>query len=296
MTRVILMYHRVCPRQGTRPWFARGTAVTPDAFDRQLAWLSYHFDIVPLRTLLASTERRGNRPLASLTFDDGHADVFHEVHPRCAARGVVGTVFPVEGHLAGLGRELWFDTLYSLLEASLDPTCPDTDPSIDGVPLSSWVRGPEKEALQVAPSTERGALLARLADRLGVAPCEARELYLSEADLHDLVARGWTVGAHGVTHTRFTALSNADLQSELAKAKAFVNAFDRGEPLLAYPDGAADPRVRASVSAAGIRWAFTVTPGPVPFDQPFDPLAIPRVLCRGEGDVPSPLLPRLLGP
>ncbi len=293
MNRVILMYHRVCERRGARPWFARGTAVTPLAFERQLDWLTAHFDVVPLRTLLdetLATATESKRPLAALTFDDGYADVVRYALPRCQASGVVGTVFPVAKHHGDHHYPLWFDTFYRILEASISPTCTDADPLIEGIPLSVWVRGPEKEALHTAIPEARQSLLRRLAASLGVEVPDEPDLYLSEGDLRQLVELGWSIGAHGTVHSRFPDLHDLELHDELRRSLAFVRRFDAGEPILAYPDGAHDPRVRAAAQSFSIWRALTVTPGPVDLCGPFDPLAMPRYLCRGDESIPHPAL------
>jgi peptidoglycan/xylan/chitin deacetylase (PgdA/CDA1 family) len=287
------MYHRVCERAAARPWFARGTAVTPIAFEQQLDWVTAHFDVVPLRTLLGGQPMDGSdaeRRQAALTFDDGYADIVRDVLPRCRARGVVGTVFPVRAHLAGDGQQLWFDALYGILESRLTPAETEADPLIEGIPLSRWVRGPEKESLQHATPQARQSLLRHLADRLGVEFPSGADLYLSEADLRELVGLGWSVGAHGTAHTRLTQLDDLALEEELRRSLEFVRAFDSGEPILAYPDGVHDARVRALVSSTGFRRALTVAPGPVTLRGQFDPLATPRYHCRGDGAVPNQAL------
>lgn len=284
---VILMYHRVCPMAQARPWFARGTAVTPDAFRRQMQWLVRHFEVVPLRTLLAQGGGSGGvHPRASITFDDGYADTFTHALPVCEALGIVGTVFPVAGHLTEEGRTLWFDAFYSLLQRVVDTHAganPDAD--ILGQPLFHWVRGAEKEQLQHATPAQRIDLLADLAQRLGLAPVRANStLYLSAPHLQQLVSRGWSVGGHGQTHTRLPLLEDAALRQELLASLELARRFDPGEPILAYPDGAHDPRVMQMARATGFRWALTVTPGR--FADHGEAMTIPRYFSRGESDAP----------
>ena len=295
MSDVILMYHRVCERAKARPWFARGTAVTPRAFEQQMRWLVRHFDVVPLRVLLAGEEDRTGsarrRPRAALTFDDGYAEIVRNALPVCQQLGVAGTVFPVCDHLAGQGQTLWFDAFYQMLQAACGPVGPDgEDPVVDGVPVSSWVRGQDKEALQRASPDERESILREFAERLQVRSTPDAELYLSEEDLAHLIGLGWGVGGHGVTHSRLTSLDDARLRDELVRSVTLAGRFDAGDVVFAYPDGAHDDRVRAFAAEAGIRWGLTVSPGPVIRGGRFDPLAVPRYLCRCEGDIPNPAL------
>lgn len=296
MSDVILMYHRVCERAEAHPWFARGTAVTPRALEKQMRWLVQHFDVVPLRALLAEEEDRTGdarqRPRAALTFDDGYAEIVRNALPVCQELGVVGTVFPVCDHLAGRGHTLWFDAFYQMLQAACGPVAPgEEDPVVDGVPLSSWVRGQDKEALQRASPDERRSILREIAERLQIRSVPGDELYLSEDDLARLIDLGWGVGGHGVTHSRLTSLDDARLRDELVRSISFAGKLDAGDVVFAYPDGAHDDRVRAIAAEAGVRWGLTVSPGPVSLGEHFDPLAVPRYLCRGEGDIPNPALP-----
>ncbi len=289
MSDVILMYHRVCDRGGARPWFARGTAVTPVAFERQLEWLLERYDVVPLRSLLSTSMKdarkaTSSRPRASITFDDGYADVVREALPICETYGVVGMVFPVQGHLDGDQNELWFDHLYRLLESAIEPSCMAADPIIKGRRLSRWVRGPEKAALQRANDAERRSLLEALAVALDVRIPPVQGLYLSRGDLRNLANLGWGVGAHGVSHSRLTDLDDISLRHELAASTEFVKAFDRGAVVLAYPDGAHDGRVQEVTRSLGVEWALTVEPGVVDLREP---TALPRFFARGEDRVPS---------
>ena len=294
---IILMYHRVCPVASAQPWFARGTAVTPDAFQRQMRWLVQHFEVVPLRTLLThgNGERLGGaRPLASITFDDGYADTFTHALPVCEALGIVGTVFPVAGHLAEDGQTLWFDAFYALLQRAVDAkeaVRPDKD--ILGQSLSGWVRGAEKEQLQHATPAQRADLLAGLAQRLGLVPDRPHgALYVSTAQLQQMVSRGWSVGGHGQTHTRMPMLEEAELRQELQASMDLARRFDPGEPILAYPDGANDKRVGHMARTIGFDWALSVTPGSV--SQATDSMAIPRFFAKGDSDIPATALPALL--
>ncbi len=144
----------------------------------------------------------------------------------------------------------------------------------------------------------RHMMLKEFGERLGVSPTDGRtkipsgrtELYLSDAELAQLVDLGWTVGGHGTTHSRLTSLDDTSLHEELAQSVMFVRARCEGDVVFAYPDGFHDARVRAAAAALGVRWALTVSPGSARPLQ--DPLAIPRYHCRGDDEVPSPALAR----
>ncbi len=89
-----------------------------------------------------------------------------------------------------------------------------------------------------------------------------RSPLLGRSDLESLARLGFRFGSHGRSHARLDRLSPADLRDELASSRDRVEQLiGRPCPLLAYPYGAADARVRAEASkvygaAFGTRLAY----------------------------------------
>jgi peptidoglycan/xylan/chitin deacetylase (PgdA/CDA1 family) len=81
-------------------------------------------------------------------------------------------------------------------------------------------------------------------------------------ELREFQATGGVVAAHGRGHPSFPQLGQHELEAELSGAIAELEAH-LGEvaPLLAYPYGYHDGRVRSAAAAAGYRAAFTTEPG-----------------------------------
>lgn len=291
MTSVILMYHRIVERPGALPWFERGTAVTPAAFVRQMEWLVRHFEVVPVRRLLREERTLGNgeRPRAAITFDDGYRDVVVHALPTCQALGIIGTVFPVCGHQAASQPKLWFDELYLILQAAFERL--GNDARVAHLSLNEWVRGEVKQRLQASTPEMRSVILRELARELDVG-LASDSLYLLDGELEQLARSGWSVGGHGVTHSRLTMLSDNAVADEVRASLQFARSLDADEPLLAYPDGAVDARVLEIVRVLGVRWAFTVEPMVV--RPEVESLSIPRFLCRGEDSVPSRALAEMV--
>jgi peptidoglycan/xylan/chitin deacetylase (PgdA/CDA1 family) len=82
---------------------------------------------------------------------------------------------------------------------------------------------------------------------------------LSWDELAGLVARGWEVGSHTVTHPLLTGLSDADLERELVESRRTVSERLGECRTIAYPYGQADARVAAAAAAAGYTAACTLT-------------------------------------
>lgn len=286
----VLMYHRVCEREAnTRCWFERGTAITPAALDRQLGWLLARFAVVPLEDLHAP-RGPGDRPRVALTFDDGYADTLEIAAPICAHHGVVATCFASAGP-ARRGPGLWFDTWYALVHTGVGQRGWHATLTTLGVPeaadLAACVRGPAKRWLAGLSPDHRQALLERLAHALGVPLPVSRQLDLD--GLRQLRRLGWRVGGHGFHHQRLADCDDPSLLLELQGSRQIL--ADVGAPgpwLFAYPDGSWDGRIARAVSIAGFEIACTVHGAP--WTAPDERLTVPRLFCRGDGQVAHPLL------
>lgn len=114
----------------------------------------------------------------------------------------------------------------------------------------------------------------------------APPLPLADVDgLLRLAAAGVTIGAHGRTHRPLPTLDHREMRSETDGAADELEAIGLPRPtVFAYPHGAADAAARRSVAEAGMRAAFTVTPGVVP-PRATDPYGLPRIeVLRRDGD------------
>jgi peptidoglycan/xylan/chitin deacetylase (PgdA/CDA1 family) len=108
-----------------------------------------------------------------------------------------------------------------------------------------------------------------------------------------LVAQGWQVDAHTLTHPDLRGLDHVSLREELAGARRELRRrFGVEAELLCYPAGMYDGRVIAAARAAGYRAATTVRHGLASSDDP--PFELPRVRADGELE-PRELLARMGG-
>jgi peptidoglycan/xylan/chitin deacetylase (PgdA/CDA1 family) len=88
---VALCYHSIHPS-------ASFASASPDLFERQLAWLVEHCDMIPMRQMLdAAAEPGGSRPAVAITFDDGYADNHEFALPLLVKYGVPATFFVTVG-------------------------------------------------------------------------------------------------------------------------------------------------------------------------------------------------------
>jgi peptidoglycan/xylan/chitin deacetylase (PgdA/CDA1 family) len=118
---------------------------------------------------------------------------------------------------------------------------------------------------------------------------------LSPDQLRELVAVGWDVGLHSATHAHLVHLDDDALRHELAQPLRALD--DHGlpvVPVLAYPHGEHDARVRAAVRAAGYAAAFALE-GRRPSTSARGRFALPRVEVRRD-TTPEALVAAVLDP
>ena len=111
---------------------------------------------------------------------------------------------------------------------------------------------------------------------------------LTRAQVRAMIAAGWEIDAHSITHPDLRTVSAERLRHEVAGSRqAIRSAFGVPVDFFAYPYGRSNARVRAVVRRAGFLAATTIVRGLAGPDA--DPFALGRVLV-GADDSPSSVL------
>jgi peptidoglycan/xylan/chitin deacetylase (PgdA/CDA1 family) len=86
-----------------------------------------------------------------------------------------------------------------------------------------------------------------------------------------------SLAAHTMNHPNLISLTDADLAQELLQPLEWLQQFgDRALPMVSYPYGLADNRVRTAARTAGYTAGFMIDGGWTT-PAPRDPFAIPRL-------------------
>jgi peptidoglycan/xylan/chitin deacetylase (PgdA/CDA1 family) len=94
-----------------------------------------------------------------------------------------------------------------------------------------------------------------------------------------LIAQGWELDAHTLTHPDLTAVGAAQLRREVAGSRALLRReFHVPVAFFCYPSGRYDDAVLAAVRAAGYLGATTTNPG---LATPRDMFTLARVRVDG---------------
>jgi peptidoglycan/xylan/chitin deacetylase (PgdA/CDA1 family) len=258
---LVLGLHRVVTaEQRDRANSLPGMFLSAENFRALLRHLKERFGIVTLDAFLSGNLPQTAKPLCLLTFDDGWQDNFTTAYPLLKehavpaaiflATGVIekGGVFWVERLLQAARRQGWTEVRSRLVAAAEKPDLgPDAEAAV--------------EFLKHMPARRREQILAPVLAGSG-GNDQHGDSMMTWNHVQTMSRDGVAFGAHTVTHPLLTYEEPADVERELAAAKAKIESV-LGCPVeaFAYPNGDWNPAVHQAVEAAGYRCAFQVQHG-----------------------------------
>ena len=213
---------------------------------RHVEVLGRWFDFIRLDELPQRMAKPGRRPFCLLTFDDGKRSNFTQVAPELEHLGVPA-VFYVTTEFLSTGTALWFDRHTALVRA-----------------LGFCPPGLERETLKQLPLDDLRERLDGAFARWGLQPAvalddEVQPMTWDEA--RDLSRRGFTIGAHGLTHSILTreakARAFAEIEGSLAKVGSELGTRCR---TFAFPNGNYNDELTRHASRCGATTVMTTEP------------------------------------
>ncbi len=274
----VLSYHRVAEEGPSAPAIglhrARGMVVSPAAFAAQMRSLCRLFEPVGAEDVARAARGQGALPrrAAWVTFDDGYLDLVDTVAPLLERERVPATFFARVPGADGLPSWAPLDLCYQVLARA-----PVADPR------ALVPQGEERERLLSGRYIEQIRWVLGLAakHRVDLAGIRRGDVYASADALESLRARGFSIGAHGVEHERWTTLDDDALASALRRSMDWLDrAFGAVAPCVAYPDAAFDGRVARAAERAG--FALGVGLEAPPPEDVAARLSLKRVIARDD--------------
>jgi peptidoglycan/xylan/chitin deacetylase (PgdA/CDA1 family) len=108
--------------------------------------------------------------------------------------------------------------------------------------------------------------------------------------IRQLLAQGWELASHSLTHPDLTTVDERKLRREVALSRRLLQRrFGVRVDFFCYPDGSFDARVVRAVRAAGYLGATTIRPG---LARPAQPFTLARIRVDS-GDGPNELAKKL---
>jgi peptidoglycan/xylan/chitin deacetylase (PgdA/CDA1 family) len=236
-------------------------ALPPDWLREQLAYITRHYEVISLTTLVTSIEEKRQPPPRSvvLTFDDGFRDNVEHALPLLDAFGVTATVFLVTGSLSD-GQLPWSQRLGFLFERTgVSEVQHDLlGPEPVGLPDATARRqayARAKRSLTSFPHGPRDAVIAQFEGRLGVEAPRDRMMTWDHA--RHAMATGHEMGAHTYSHALLAQITPTEARWEMERSRFDVQEhLGVRHPAFCFPAGSTNPGLRMLARDLGFRSAF----------------------------------------
>lgn len=279
----VVMYHYVRNIFDSRYPDIKGLEL--ELFIKQLEFFKENYSFVTMEDVINSKNNGNPLPEKSilLTFDDGYAEHFGQVYPVLRDFGVQGSFFVpvkaiVEHKLLDVNKVHFIlssatDINLLIEDIKNDIALHKEDYNLDEFSsyFSKWAvanRFDTKEVIFVKrvlqhalPEELRSILSSKYFEKyVGVSEKTfAKELYMNEAQLKQMVRDGMYVGAHGYDHYWWDKLDSDSLEVEITKSKDFLQSLgcDMNNWTACYPYGASSDEVVSALKHHGCELAFT---------------------------------------
>jgi peptidoglycan/xylan/chitin deacetylase (PgdA/CDA1 family) len=240
--------------------------IASDTFRAHAEFLAERCEVMEVERALAAPLQR-DRPRVAITFDDGYRCLLEHALPVLAEYELPSTVFCCADVVSGR-RALWWDLLERAIRAA-----PEGDVVLrSGSGTSLELRlGDESSRARAhlalfqhcsearEPLTEAELLLSQLPSVAFPAG-----LYMHVPELRQAIELGASIGSHGCSHARLSALGSPVLAAELRDSRSYLEeVVGRPSVSVAYPYG--DPpsvgrRVVEAARAAGYKVGLAIRP------------------------------------
>ena len=263
-----LGYHRIAEDPDDLTFDPGLYSATPDALDRQLAFLRSNFDVVSPEALVREPDAPGRRVV--VTFDDGYRDNYELALPLLRRHGIPAAFFLATGYIDE-PRVPWWDELAWIVRHSAKTTLPaaewlDRDLELTGDPQAATAT--LTDAYKSLPTDRGEAFIEHCAEAAGTGRCDrasAADLWMTWEMARELRDAGMTIGGHTVTHP-VLARTPPDAQRREIEGCGARLAEELGIRMrhFAYPVGlrtSFDETTKRLLSDAGVELAFSLYGG-----------------------------------
>lgn len=271
----VLLYHDCAHRESD---YVAGLECTtsPENFSEHIAYLSRHYRIVPLDTILS-----GNAPsrAVSITFDDGYASVYDNAFPILRARQLPATIYLISSVIDNRAL-VWVNELNCLVRrggmAAAECVARFFDISPGAKPAEIIT------ACRINFSASKvGALLVELRRMINLPEAEhARQakLYLTWEQIREMAQARIEFGNHSQTHPNMECLTEEQQLAELQGAQKELEEHLPQVRHFAHPFGHRGPTTASLASKSGLLSAADVGG----YNYPVNPLKVGRTHMANE--------------
>jgi peptidoglycan/xylan/chitin deacetylase (PgdA/CDA1 family) len=293
---LVLRYHSVAALEDRADLYLdHGLTLTPEAFERQLQFLTRHYTIVPLEDIVKRL-RQGLPPYKNamaITFDDGFRDNYTRAFPLLRRYQAPAMFYLTTGCINN--RQLfWVAHLRYMLTVTRVLTLRTTTEMFAFDLVTPQGREEAFRALVVRmkniPTEKRLALLAEITEQLAVDDTALRNIMMTWDEVREMHAQGMSFGAHTVTHPNLPNTTLEEAKREICDSKEMLEGQLKASVSdFSYPNGRGSShltdQVKDIVRRAGFHSAVTSLAGCVELGN--DLLALKRVgVYKKHGSIP----------
>lgn len=284
----VLAYHRI--NDVADPGFDHyqpNVSASPELFDRQMAYVARHFNVINLAALHAYVqhgEPLPPRPLL-ITFDDGYLDNYQNAAPILTKYGFPAVIFLMTSRMDNTGQLPWWDAVAYLFAHTQKRQVELPVVGLRDLTTEESQHAAREEMIQGLkriPEQEKQAALDQLQVALNVELPTAPPVFMSWDQIRELVTKGIACQPHTVNHPILTRIDPEQMRRELTDSRDQIIEQTRQEvAAFAYPNGMPgdyDQTTMQTLRELGYGLAFTLSPGPVALKNVRErPLEIERV-------------------
>jgi peptidoglycan/xylan/chitin deacetylase (PgdA/CDA1 family) len=271
----VLAYHRITDAMAPGfDHYRKNVSATPEMFERQLAYVTKHFNVIDLFALEAFIKQNTplpERPLL-ITFDDGYLDNYSNAFPILRRFDLPAVIFLITGQMDNPALPWWDACAYYFYHT---PCASAVLPFLGEHDLSSQnsrdlAREEMIRKLKQLPENEKQATLISLSQALEVASPPTAP-FVSWEQVRELVDHRVACQPHTVTHPILTRIAPQEVSYQLTESRARIEAETKQRGIaFAYPNGTMadyDSATIAALRECGYEMAFTLSPGPMPLNE-----------------------------
>jgi peptidoglycan/xylan/chitin deacetylase (PgdA/CDA1 family) len=257
---VVLMYHRIINDQLIN-------GLTPEEFEQQIAYISKHFNVMPIDELIKDVTHDRTKPYSlALTFDDGHYDFYAYAWPILKKYNLPASIYVTTGFVDGT-TWLWPDLLKYILINSKVTHLDTTDIGAPHIGLLSADKEHHHtnwhqlgDYCLTLKAQDRNLFLHALARQAHIDLSHSPQPPFHSVtwpQLNEMVKDGLSVGSHTVTHPILSSLDEITLDYELrTSAEAILQKLGLSPIGLCYPNGRTED-INESVIKAAKKLGYT---------------------------------------
>lgn len=299
---LILGYHRVLPKNSDDIHFIEpGMYVTTESFKRHMSYISRHYNITSLASIIEPSESRN---ACAITFDDGWYDNYTYAFPTLQRYNIPATVFLTTSRI-GTNEWPWPDKIsyyvHKASEKSLQTfsSLINSELNMYGERLPKYVltskdRKSIAEQYITALKELKDTALCTLMTRIDKSMADYQRMlyrkrsWLTWEEVKEMARHGISFGSHTHSHTILTNTNLKQVIEELRLSKDIIkDNLGKEVDSFSYPNGNYNAQIIDALRKQGYKIAVTTQLGVV--NESDNPLTLKRILIHDDVTNTTPL-------